>query len=359
MSPEEARAQYSVFRRFAYLNAGSEGPLADATAEAVARERRRDVEDGRGSLAYVERVIEARARARAALAREIGVPEGNVALTRATTDGCNIVLLGLGLGPDDEVVTTDAEHFGLLGALGASGARVRVVEVSGRPAEDALDLLLAAVRPRTRLIALSQVLWTTGRVLPVRELAAATDVPLLVDGAQSAGAIEVDATPFHFFTVSCHKWLCCPDSTGLLHVRDPDLLAVKLPSYFSQQSYERDGSFAPRPGAARFDTGWLAPGLLAGVEAALAVHPEWRFARAAEMAARCRERLAERFDVVTEPGQATLVAFRPTSDPTELVARAFEAGVIVREIPGRGLIRVSCGYWTNDDDIDRLLAVIS
>ena len=44
------------------------------------------------------------------------------------------------------------------------------------------------------------------------------------------------------------------------------------------------------------------------------------------------------------------------SDPTELVARLAEAGVVVRELPGRGLVRASCGWWTSEDDLARLAA---
>jgi L-cysteine/cystine lyase len=65
--------------------------------------------------------------------------------------------------------------------------------------------------------------------------------------------------------------------------------------------------------------------------------------------------LDERVDVVTKPGQAGLVTFRPETDPTELVESLREQGVIVRELPGRNLIRVSCGYWTSDEDLERLL----
>jgi hypothetical protein len=32
--------------------------------------------------------------------------------------------------------------------------------------------------------------------------------------------------------------------------------------------------------------------------------------------------------------------------------------VIVRELPGRNLVRASCGWWTNEDDLQRLLAGI-
>lgn len=359
MTFAEARAQYPVLERLAFLNAGSAGPLARATADAVAEERALDLEQGRGGAAYLARTLAARGRVRELLAHEIAVPAEKLALTRATTDGCNIVLLGLGLGPEDEVVTTDAEHFGLLGALAAAGVRVRVAPVTRRPAAQALETILAEVGPRTRLIAVSHVLWTNGHVVPVTELRERAGVPLLVNGAQSVGAVPVAAAPLDFYTVSCQKWLCCPDSTGALYLRDPDALALKVPSYFSQQGYEAGGSYTPTPGAARFDNGWLAPGLLAGVEAALGVHPAWRFERAAAMAARCRELLAERFEVVTEPGQGTLVAFRTPRDPAGQAARAHERGVLIRDIPGTGLLRVSCGYWTSEEDLERLLAALA
>ena len=97
--------------------------------------------------------------------------------------------------------------------------------------------------PRTKLLALSQVLWTTGRVLPVRELRETTGIPVLVDGAQSVGAIPVSAGGIDFLTISGQKWLCGPDSTGGLVVADPERLRVASPSYFAQAGYELDGTF--------------------------------------------------------------------------------------------------------------------
>jgi L-cysteine/cystine lyase len=221
---------------------------------------------------------------------------------------------------------------------------------------DAFDAIAAAVTPQTRLLALSHVAWTTGHVLPLRELKAATGLPVLVDGAQSVGAIPVDAAGLDWYTVSAQKWLCGPDPAGALYVAEPDALAVAMPTYFSQSAYEPDGSFEPKEGAARFDSGWADPATLEGVEAALSVHPPWRFERAAHVAARCRSLLAERFDVITEPGHGTLVSFRwPGDDAGEVVRAAFERGVAIRELPGTGWLRVSCGYWTSDEDLERLL----
>lgn len=348
---EQARAQFPVLERIAYLNAGTFGPIADPTMAAMRAELGRDLDDGRSGLPYFGRVMELRDAVRARLAELVVSDPLQIALTTSTTDGCNIVLAGLDLGPEAEIVTTTDEHFGLLGPLGASGARVIVVT----PDADAIQ---AAVTTRTRLLALSQVLWTTGAVLPVRELREATGIPVLVDAAQSVGAIPVVAAGLDFLTISGQKWLCGPDATGALVVADPDRLRVAAPSYFSQAGYGPAGRFEPRPGAARFEAGWWPASSLAGLLAAVETRPVWAFDRAAEVAERCRTMLAARFEIVVPDQRSTLVAFRAPGDPPALVEALRAAAVHVREIPGAGLIRVSCGWWTSDADLERLLAAL-
>ena len=358
MTFEEARAEFPVFERLAYLNAGTNGPLARPTIDATVAQERADLEGGRGGPEYFERALALRDEVRTKLAAAVNVPVEQLALATSTTNGCNIVLAGLGLAAEDEVVTTDGEHFGLLGALAVSPARVRVAQVRELPPEDAFDVLLDEVTPRTRLLAFSHVCWMSGNRFPVSELKQVTGLPVLVDGAQSAGAVAVDASQFDFYAFSCQKWLCGPDATGGLTVGDPERLRVAAPSYLSQQSYEPDGEFVARPDAARFDPGWIPPPYLAGLSAALDLAPEGRFERAAEAADRCRTLLAERFEIVTAPGQATLVSFRVDGDSKEIVKRLYEHGVVVRDIPGLGWIRVSCGWWTTDEDLERLAGAL-
>jgi selenocysteine lyase/cysteine desulfurase len=355
---EEARAQFPVLDRLAYLNAGSMGPLARATVEAMVARQQADLEQGRSGKPYVEEMLALRERVRAQLARVIAVPAERVALTSSTSEGCNIVLAGLRLGPDDEVVTSDTEHFGLLGPLQASAARVRVARIRVLPPERALETILAEVGPRTRLLALSHVSWQTGNLLPVEELQEETGLPLLVDGAQTVGAIPVDASRYDFYTVSGQKWLCGPDATGALYVREPEQLDVALPTYFSQITHDEAGAYTPKDGAARFDAGWIPTASLAGVETALDTVPHWAYHHAAEIAARCWAGLAERFRVVTAPGQATLVSFA-VEDAAGEAARLLEHGVVVRDMPGTGWLRASCGWWTSDGDLDRLLSALS
>ncbi len=351
MNFAQARAQFPVFERFSYLNAGTFGPLARSTVEAMEQRQRLDLELGRSGPDFFVQALGLRDKLRARVAALVGAESAQVALTCSTTDGCNIVLAGLDLSPADEVVTTTDEHFGLLGPLHASGACIVV-------AEPEPEAILAAVTLRTKLLALSQVLWTDGRVLPVAELRERSGLPVLVDGAQAVGAIPVSAAGVDFLTVSAQKWLCGPDTVGALVVRQPERLRVAQPSYYAQKSFEPDGSFEPRPGAARFDSQWIAPASLAGLLAALGGRPEWAFARAVEMSELCRNALAERFEVVSTPGRGTLVSWRADGDPAATVKRLFERGVVVRDIPGRNLIRASCGWWTSEEDIARLVEAL-
>jgi L-cysteine/cystine lyase len=167
----------------------------------------------------------------------------------------------------------------------------------------------------------------------------------------------VAATGADFYTVSAQKWLCGPDATGALYVADPESLAPKLVAYPGAESYDlAEATWAPKPGARRFDPAFTPPTALAGLEAALVDLPDGRFERARALAERCRQLLSEQgFEVVTEPGQATLVSFRWPGDTAVAAAELYARGVILRELPGTGLLRASVGWWNDGSDLERLV----
>ena len=346
-----------MLERYAYLNTGTFGPLPRATVEAMQAVERFELEEGRSSRAYFERALEEREALRREFAGLLSTQPEQVALTTSTTEGCNIVLRGLGIGPGDEVVTTDSEHPGLFGGLVASGATLRIVAIRDLRAAEILPAIQAEITPRTRLLGLSHVSWLNGAVLPVRELAG-HGVPVLVDGAQGAGAIPVDVEELgaDFYTVSAQKWLLGPAATGALYVARERLedCRVAFPSYFSWKLPD----YELKDGAVRFEGSWTPPASVAGLLASFAFAAEAgdeRFARAREAAERCRTVLLEHgADVVTEAEQGTLVSWRE-EDPEGVAGRLAEQGVIVRDLPGTGLVRASCGYWTSEDDLERLV----
>jgi selenocysteine lyase/cysteine desulfurase len=315
----------------------------------------RAASDGR-SKEYVEAMIELRDRQRTAYATTLGAATADVALTTCTSDGIVRVLAGLELGPGDEVVTAPDEHPGLLGPLTTLRAR-RGVDVRAVPFADLAD----AVGPRTKLVACSHVSWITGALRP--EGLAALDVPVLLDGAQSVGAIgfDVDELGCAFYAGSGQKWMCGPIGSGMLWV-DPawrERLAPLGATYLNLEN-ANDGLAAElHPDVRRHDAPGVSAETLAAAVAAhdvLAEHgwPEVH-ARAAALAAQLAERLAAAGRTVASRGETTLVSFED-DEPEATRDRLAAAGVVVRHLPGTPYVRASVGAWNDEGDLERLLS---
>ena len=140
----------------------------------------------------------------------------------------------------------------------------------------------------------------------------------------------------------------------------PDALRVARPSYLSQRAHAPDGAFEPKDGAARFDPNLIPHPLAAGFRAAVDAIPTYGCERASALAERFRDRLREAGqDVVVPREWVTLVSWRAAVDESAaIVRRLADAGVIVRDLPGRGLVRASVGWWNDEDDLERLVAAL-
>ena len=186
VEPSGLRNQFPVLARLAYLNAGTDGPLSARAAGAARAELERELAEGRAT-AHFERRGELGKALRGAYARALRCEPAELSLTTCTTEGMAQVVMGLDLAPGDELLTSDEEHPGLLGAL-AAARDIRGVTVREVP----LARIAEEVGPATRLVACSHVGWVSGSLAPA-ELAE-LDVPVLLDGAQGVGAIDVDVT---------------------------------------------------------------------------------------------------------------------------------------------------------------------
>jgi len=350
------RAQFPVLERVAYLNSGTDGPLPAAAVAAAREELAGQEHDGRVA-AHFERRAELQERLRAGYARLLGAEEDDVALTTSTSDGLGRVIAGLGLGADDEILTSDQEHPGLLGPLLA--ARRRGVTVRAVP----LAHVAEEVGPQTTLVAVSHVSWIGGEVAPpgLAEL----DVPVILDGAQGAGAVHVDpqALGCAAYAAAGQKWLCGADGTGLLWI-DPafaERVDPVTPSYiaFEDPAAGLEGGF--KATAARFDTPALpreAVALsLAAIELLEAAGWDAVHAAGTAGARRLADALRESGRAVMPRGATTLVAWEdPFAEETR--DRLEQAGVVVRNLPERALLRASVGAWNDDADLERLLSAL-
>ena len=219
------RAEFPVFDRAAFLNAGSDGPVPRRAVEAVREEVERQAVEGRHS-AYFARRAELARRQRAAYAGLLGCPPDEVALTTSTTEGIATVVAGFGRG--DKIVTSDEEHPGVYGPLRQAqrrGAEIVVAE---------FDRLAEAVDVSTTAVVCSHISWVSGALAPA-ELAS-VGAPVIYDGAQGVGAVPVDVKVLGCaaYAGSGQKWLCGPDGSGMLYIapefreRVPPLVAGLL-----------------------------------------------------------------------------------------------------------------------------------
>ncbi|MGH2864023.1 MAG: aminotransferase class V-fold PLP-dependent enzyme, partial [Solirubrobacteraceae bacterium] len=338
MSLPGLREEFPVLGAVAYLNAGTDGPLPARAVNAAVRELHRELSHGR-AMAHFERRAELSAALRRAYATALGADPADVALTSCTSEGIAQVVGGLEFSRGDEILTSDEEHPGLLGALAAArelhGVQVREVPFAQ---------LANAVGPRTRLLACSHVGWVSGSLAPV-ELAE-LDVPVLLDGAQGVGAVPVDvgALGCDAYAGAGQKWLCGPDGTGVLWV-SPELrerVSVSRRGYANLADPGAGLDAGLRADARRFDTMSMNAETAACALAAIGVLESAGWAavhqQARTLADQLVEMLAERGREPAPRGTSTLVSFE-SPDPEGERALLAEQGVIVRNIPDRPWLR--------------------
>ncbi len=361
----QIRTQLPAVTRIAYLNAGTLGPLPLATIDAMAVERAYD-EQVRQDADHWDRLTHLQREARSAITQLTGGTTEQVALMPSTHAGLNACLWGLQAQPGDVVVTTDEEHPGLLVPLRHLGERTGVdtrVAAWRDGDDDFIASVLAQVDERVRAVALSHVSWSSGRIAPLRALrdALPTGVRIIVDGAQSAGAIIVDPSDgWDAYTVSGQKWPCGPNGSGAVTLADPEAWAPMWGGFTQVVDHEHPLASAVVTDARRLETSQEALLPLAGIAASVRwftgeVGLSRASAHARHLNSIARVQLATAgVDAGAMHGtNHLLVVDIPDARANDVASTLFEAGVLVRPI-GVGRIRVSFGCWNLESEVRTL-----
>ena len=214
----------------AFLNHGSFGSCPRPVLE-FQQEIRQRME--RQPIQFFVRDLEALLdEAREALARFIGAHSDNLVFVPNATAGVNTVLRSLEFERGDQVLVTDQEYNACRNALDVMAERrgVEVVAINipfplANEAQ-AIDPILSAVTPRTRLLLIDHITSQTGLILPMEKIVSEVEqrgVDTLVDGAHAPGMIplHLEQLGAAYYTGNCHKWICAPKGAGFLYLR-PD-----------------------------------------------------------------------------------------------------------------------------------------
>lgn len=371
------RRDFPEFGQTTYLDCAYQGPFPLATVERIHQAIELKCHPERlEAPAYFE--LPERVRKR--LAGLIGARSSEIALTTSATQGIGIVVAGLDFGEGDEVVITSRNFPSNLFTwlhLRRLGVRVRVL----RPACGCVRVedLATALTPRTRVVALDWVGYSTGvriDLAALGELAHRRGALFVVDGTQGIGALEVNVQdlPVDVLVGAAYKWLLGPYGTGFAYLNEEiqDRLDLPVVNWLSIEGSEdfdalpmdeftlpKDASIFDVPATGNFLN-------LHALEASLEFVEHAGVRTVTKHCARLLDRLAEglrrqgyQLSAAAEPEhRSTILGFE--SDSLEATTRlhqklrANRVAVSLRH----GIIRVSPYLYNTEEDIDRLMEVL-
>lgn len=385
-STQLQRQQFPALSNKTYFNYGGQGPMPQAAINAIASTQDYIQRHGPFSTGVNAWVLQETEQTRQAIAVELRVPASTITLTENVTIGCNIALWGIDWQAGDHVLLTDCEHPGVIATVGEIGRRFGV-EVSSCSimatlnTGDPINAIAQQLRPKTRLVVLSHVLWNTGQVLPLAEIVKACkqhqgsrSVQVLVDAAQSVGLLPLHLTELgaDFYAFTGHKWWCGPAGVGGLYVR-PEARETLQPTFIGWRSVVIDSTGQP--------IGWQADGRqyevatssyenYAGLRAAIATHQQWgtaeeRYQQICQLSHDLWQRLSQLTDIVClsyTPPESGLVSFqlKTQTDTThvELVKFLEAQSIMTRTLANPSCVRACVHYFTLPSEIDLLVETI-
>lgn len=378
------RAQLPALASCTYLNTGTLGLMAEPV---LARYREALDRAHRFGYLILDEFREAIERVRLSLAELLGVRSEELAFTGNTTDGLALVLASFPFRAGDRILTSDQEHPAVLLPLTLACRRRNVVVerfgVSTEKEETQEAFSAALYRTRPRLVVVSHVSCETGVRLPIEEMtrmAHAEGACVLLDTAQSIGQFPVHLADLgvDFAAGNGHKWLHGPQGTGFIYIRqgcldllEPPLVgdgAVVPP--FDRHAFRFDGTdWCFRGDARRFEYGTRDWARLIGLGAAIEYLARLGWEAIAQHQAHLVTTLWERLE-----NHPSIRWYSPTNyqDGSGLVTLGLagwsgerlsgvlweDFRIVQRRVQVPDGVRVSCAYFTSEEDLDKLVRAL-
>jgi cysteine desulfurase/selenocysteine lyase len=234
---DKIRADFPILSRqvngrpLVYLDNGASAQKPRAVIDAVTRGYAEEYSNVHRGLHYLSNLATEKYEAvRGTIARFLNVAnEDEIVFTSGTTEGINLVAYGWAaprMGPGDEIILSVAEHHANIVPWHflreRQGVKLVWVETDAGGDLDP-DAVLAAITPKTKLIAITHMSNVLGTVVDVKSVvrgAQGKGVPVLVDGSQAAVhmPVDVDAIGADFYAITGHK-LYGPSASGAIHIK--------------------------------------------------------------------------------------------------------------------------------------------
>ncbi len=366
----DLRADFPVTAATTYLNSAAMHPLSLPASKAL--------------LEYIDAQVYRRTRdfdadrqadLKKRFAALINAKPSEIAFVQNTSDGENIVVMGMDLARMRGNIVVDELHFEtslyMYKALESKGLQLRIVK--HRDWKIDLHDMDKAIDRETRLVSMALVSNVNGYLHDARaiaDLAHARGAYVFADIVQAAGAVPVDvrAMGIDFGSTATYKWLMGERGFGFLYVRE-DLQGTVVPTtrYGHRQlaKFDRIGiTWEPLPGAAKYETGTIPNALAACSYRSLQYIDEIGGVTAIRAHARPlierlqRELPKKGYTPVTPPGTETPIVAFEVRDVDAVQRKLRAANVSATMISEERRLRLSVSVFNNDEDIDRVVAAL-
>ena len=384
------REKFPALANKTYFNYGGQGPLPKVSLDAIYKSYEKVQLDGPFTQKIYLWIEQEVALTRGAIAAELNVAPETITLTENVTVGCNIALWGIDWQPGDGLLISDCEHPGVIAAIEEIQRRFNI-EVSVFPLMKTLNegnpvaVIREHLKPNTKLLVISHILWNTGQVLPLKEIvelchgkqADAESKPLqpvkvLVDAAQSVGVLPLNLTEsgVDFYAFTGHKWWCGPEGLGGLYV-SAEAIEDLHPTFIGWRGVVINQNAQPigwKPGGERYEVATSSVPLYVGLREAIALHAQWgsveeRYQKIKELSAYFWQGLSALENVNClrkQPPEAGLISFTLTNGKShkQLVMFLEEREIMTRTLLDPDCVRACVHYFTLESEIDKAIAAI-
>lgn len=382
LSLETHRQNFPALVNKAYFNYGGQGPLPQISMDAIVEGYKYLQFSGPFSGKVNQWQNQETQLTRHLVATELGIPPETLTFTENVTVGCNIALWGIDWQPGDHLLVSDCEHPGILAVIQEIQRRFNL-EVSFFPLRETLNqgnsvsLIAKYLKPHTRLLVISHILWNTGQVLPLTEIVnlchSNDHTKVLVDAAQSVGVLPLNLaeTGVDFYAFTGHKWFCGPDGLGGLYVSTQSRSELS-PTFIGWRSImgdERGKPISWVPDGKRYEVATSAFPLYAALRQAIALHHQWgtpteRYQQICQNSQYLWKKLSEIPQVQclkTSPPEAGLISFQLTNGKSHksLVNALENQGILLRTLLDPDCVRACVHYFTLPSEMDRLIEAIN
>ncbi|NMX64901.1 aminotransferase class V-fold PLP-dependent enzyme [Pseudomonas sp. WS 5079] len=315
--------------------------------------------------------------------RYLQAKPGQIALTGSTTEGLAMIYGGIHVRLDQEILTTEHEHFSTDSILALrtqrDGTQVRKIKLFANAHHVSVDEVLTAIerniRPNTRVLGMTWVQSGSGVKLPIAEIGQLVKrhnqgreekdrILYVVDGVHGFGVEDLAFPDMHcdFFIAGTHKWMFGPRGTGLVCAASEQVttLTPSMPTFSEDTDFAT--TFSPG-GYHAFEHRWA-------LDEAFKLHLQLGKAevqqRIHSLNSYLKERLQARPNIeLVTPANPQLSAgfsfFRVKGQDSDKVAAYLMRNRVVSDAVNRDVgpvVRTAPGLLNTEDEVDRFLALL-